>query len=231
VRFVRDARTIRGESDQFRAQVANLRADVRRLEEADQENRRLRRLLSMKEEVFPRSVAAAVVTTRLSGQSWVLVIDQGTDAGIRRDMPVVAWGGLVGRVIAVEAGYAKVRLLSDPNSGVAGIVQRSRAGGMILGRGDGPLELAYVPRYADVEVGDRVVTSGLEGLFPKGIGVGRVTSVSDSSGASKSIEVDPEVDIRSLEDVLVVLEVPRGKSLLDPRPDPPAPTGEPGAAR
>jgi rod shape-determining protein MreC len=185
----------------------------------------------MREELAPRSIAASVVTTRLSGQSRVLVIAQGSEAGVRTDMPVVSWGGLVGRVITVGAGYSKVRLLSDPNSGVAGIVQRSRAGGMVLGRGDGPLELAYVPKYADVEVGDRVVTSGLEGIFPKGLGVGRVTAVSDPAGASKAIQVEPEVRFGALEEVLVLLDIPGGGNLLTAEGDPMRPGIAPGSSR
>jgi rod shape-determining protein MreC len=129
-------------------------------------------------------------------------------------MAVVAWGGAVGRVVRTTPGYGKVRLLTDPNSGVAGIVQRSRAEGMVMGRGVELLEMAYVPHYADVLVGDRVVTSGLDGVFPKGFGIGTVVEVGDAVGASKSIRVRPDVAFAALEEVLVLLE-PRGSEILE----------------
>ena len=124
-------------------------------------------------------------------------------------------GGAVGRVVGVETGYARVRLLSDPNSGAAGVIVRSRTEGMVVGRGGDPMEMVYVPKYADVVVGDRVVTSGLDGVFPRGFGLGRVTVVGEPVGASKSIRLEPEVDDHSLEDVLILLE-PSGTRLLTP---------------
>jgi Cell shape-determining protein len=123
-------------------------------------------------------------------------------------------GGAVGRVVSATPTHAKVRLLTDPNSGVAGIVQRSRAEGMILGRGGDVLEMAYVPKYADVLVGDRIVTSGLDGVFPKGVGIGIVTAVEDGPGASKAIEVTPEVRGDAIEEVLVLLAA-EGTALLE----------------
>jgi rod shape-determining protein MreC len=130
-------------------------------------------------------------------------------------MAVVAWGGADGRVVSVDRDYARVRLLSDPNSGAAGIIARSRAEGMVVGRGEEPIEMVYVPKYADVVPGDRVVTSGLDGVFPRGFGIGIVTVVGEPIGASKSIRLEPAVDDRGLEEVLILLE-PYGTRLLNP---------------
>lgn len=206
----------------LRLEVTRLAGELSRTQELTQENERLRRLLGMHEDLAPKSIGASVVTARLGTQSRVILVDRGSADGVRPDMAVVAWGGAVGRVVSVESGFARVRLLSDPNSGASGVVARSRAEGMIVGRGGEPMEMIYVPKYADVAVGDRVVTSGLDGVFPRGFGLGRVSVVGEPVGASKSIRLEPEVDDRSIEDVLILLE-PTGTRLLEtdePEPRP-----------
>jgi rod shape-determining protein MreC len=215
VHFFRDVHADEIENAKLRREVTRLAGELDRTNELVQENTRLRRLLGMHEDLAPKSIGASVVTARLAGQTRVILVDRGAADGVRPDMAVVAWGGVVGRVVSAESGFARVRLLSDPNSGAAGVVVRSRAEGMIVGRGDEPLEMVYVPKYADVVVGDRIVTSGLDGVFPRGFGLGRVTVVGEPVGASKSIRVEPEVDDRSIEDVLILLE-PFGTTLLAP---------------
>jgi rod shape-determining protein MreC len=202
---LRDIRNARRENVLLRGEIGRLRAEVDRRQEQALQNDRLRRLLDMKEFLVPRSVGAAVVTASLSNQEHVIVIDRGTDDGVRPDRAVLAWGGAVGRVILADRRWAKVRLLSDPNSGAAGIVQRSRQQGMVLGRGGGVLEMAYVPGFADVALGDRVVTSGIDGVFPRGIGIG-VVRASEPSGVARTILIAPEVDYGGLEEVLVLLD-------------------------
>ena len=206
VHFFGDLNTEETANVTLKREVTKLSGEVERTKDLSAENARLRRLLGMKEDLVPRSVGASVVTAQLAGQSRVLVIDRGTADGVRPDMAVVAWGGAVGRVVSVDRDYARVRLLTDPNSGASGVISRSRAEGMIVGRGRDPLEMIYVPKYADVVLGDRVVTSGLDGVFPRGFGIGRVTAVGEPVGASKSIRVEPEIDDRSIEEVLVLLE-------------------------
>jgi rod shape-determining protein MreC len=213
--FFRDINADEAEARGLRLENTRLLGEVARSRELKQENERLRRLLGMREDLAPKSIGGSVVTSRLTDQSQTIVVDRGSDDGVRPDMGVVAWGGAVGRVVSVERDFARVRLLSDPNSGAAGVVARSRAEGILVGRGSEPMEMRYVPKYADVVVGDRVVASGQDGVFPRGFGLGRVTVVGDPIGASKSIRVEPEIEYRSLEDVLVLLE-PRGASLLAP---------------
>jgi rod shape-determining protein MreC len=193
---------------QLLSDVRRLSDEAVRLREAEKENHRLRRLLGMREGLVPRSVAATVVTARLDDQNRMFVVDRGADLGVTADLAVVAWGGAVGRVTVASSGYAKVRLLTDVNSGVASIVQRSRVQGIVVGRGDAGLDLLYVPRFSDVAHGDRVVTSGLDGIFPRGFGVGRVRAVSESPDGSQTIHLEPELDYRLVEEVLIVLERP-----------------------
>jgi len=201
---IREHGTAREENLRLRAEIAELRADVDRYREDALENERLRRLLLMKEYVAPRSVGATVVTANLSDQEHVVVVNRGSDDGIDVDQPVIAWGGAVGRVVWVDRGYAKIRLITDPNSGVAGIVQRSRQEGMVLGRGEGLLEMVYVPSFADVALGDRIVTSGIDGVFPKGVGIGTVQA-SEPAGIARTILVEPEVRFGHLEEVLILV--------------------------
>ena len=217
-------RTTTGARDLWQAHVRNqdlerelqrLRAELRIQREAALENRRLRRLLEMRENLAPRSIGASVVTLSVAAENQIMVIDRGIDDGIRISLPVVAWGGAVGRVVEVDARYAVVRLLSDPLSGVAGVVQRSRAQGLVEGRGGDALDLLYVPRFSDVIHGDRVVTSGLDGVFPRGFGIGRVSAVREVPDGSQSIQLEPEIEYRSLEEVLVLLEA-HGGELLAP---------------
>jgi rod shape-determining protein MreC len=220
--LARVSRPVSGATRALFGGLAGFMGFWRELGSAREENVRLKGELGrVRADLAPRSVAASVVTTQLTAQTRMCVLDGGTEAGIRADQAVVGWGGAVGRVVAADRGFAKVRLLTDPNSGVAGIVQRSRAAGMVLGRGDGSLEMLYVPKYADVVIGDRVVTSGLDGVFPRGFGVGRVTLVSDVAGATKAIRLEPEVDFRSLEEVLVLLQPSGGAALAPPEPESP----------
>lgn len=193
----------------LRSQLRELSSEAVRLREAEGENRRLRLLLGMRENLAPRSIAAEVLAAQFDGQTRMIVIDRGTNDGVTADLPVVAWGGAVGRVIVAVRNHAKVQLLSDPNSGVAAVVQRSRVQGIVVGREAG-FDLLYVPRFADVMHGDRAVTSGLDGVFPRGFGIGRVESITESEDGSQTIHLAPEVDYELLEEVLVVLERPAG---------------------
>jgi rod shape-determining protein MreC len=187
-------------------EVQRLQAELVRQREAAPENRRLRRLLGMRESLAPQSVAASVVTSNLNGKTRMIVVDRGRRDDVGVDLPVVAWGGVVGRVIAVGPSQSKVRLVTDASSGVAGVVQRSRAQGMVLGGPHAALDLMYVPRYSDVLHDDRVVTSGLDGIFPRGFGIGRVSSILEEPDGAQTIRLEPELDYASLEEVLILLD-------------------------
>jgi rod shape-determining protein MreC len=189
-------------------EVERLRTEFVQVREAAPENRRLRNLLRMREELTPNSISASLVTAHIGRRSQTVVIDRGSDDGVAVDMAVVAWGGAVGRVIMVDSGHAKVRLLSDRSSGVAGIVQRSRAQGIVQGRAGGALHMLYVPRYSDVVHGDRVVTSGLDGVFPRGYGIGHVSSITQAADGAQTIHLEPAIDFSTIEEVMVVLDPP-----------------------
>ncbi len=202
----RDLLAAHARNEVLEKQVQRLSAELVRNREAQPENRRLRRLLGMREGLAPVSIAASIVTSNLSGSTRVIVVDRGRADGVEVDLPAVAWGGAVGRVVAVDSGHAKIRLLTDANSGVAGIAQRSRVRGIVEGRGATTLDLLYVPRFADVIHGDRVVTSGQDGIFPRGFGIGRVGAIRASADGTQTIQLQPEIDYSILEEVLILLE-------------------------
>ncbi len=123
-------------------------------------------------------------------------------------MAVLAPAGVVGRVIVPSARAAKVQLLIDRNAAAGALVERSRAQGVVLGTGDNTLHLEYVTGSADVKVGDKVVTSGNDGIYPKGFLIGTVQLIERSGGAYGSIVLRPAVDFSSIEEVLVVTTPP-----------------------
>jgi len=202
-------------------EVASLRSELRRARQATNENARLRELLGMRDNLVPRSIGASVVTSHLTGEGMLVVLDRGEEDGVRVDLPVVAWGGAVGRVVEVNAGYSLVRLLTDPNSGVAGVVQGSGAQGMVVGQGTDMLELLYIPRFSGVVHGDRVVTSGLEGVFPRGFGIGEVVEIQEMPDGSQTMVLRPDLDYRELTDVLILLEAVGGELLAPTGVEPP----------
>ena len=134
-----------------------------------------------------------------------VTIDKGSLQKLKADMAVIAPAGVVGRVVVTSPGAAKVQLLIDRNAAAGALDERSRAQGVVVGTGDSLLRMDYVSEVADIVIGDSIVTSGIDGIYPKGFVIGRVEVVDKSGGAYKQVLVRPAVDFTSLEDVLVVL--------------------------
>ena len=169
---------------------------------------RLRDLLSFKEAVSRPAVAAQVVGLDPTGWFQSVVINKGTNAGIKLDMPVVNASGVVGRIVSVSPNYAKVLLIIDQNSAVDCLVQRSRDRGMVRGQSAQVCRLDYMVKSGSVKEGDGVITSGLGRVFPKSLPVGTILNVKEGDGALfKEIAVTPAVDFSKLEEVLVILQV------------------------
>ncbi len=208
---LRDLVGARERNKQLEHELGLLSAQSDRFREAVHENERLRRLLGMRRGLVPEAIAASVVTSNQDGPTKMIVVDRGTKDGVRPYLPVIAWGGAVGRVVATEKRHSKIRLLIDANSGVAALIQRSRAQGIVLGRPGGDLDLLYVPRFSDVMHGDRVVTSGLDGIFPRGFGLGSVSAITEAADGAQTIHLEPELDFGALEEVMIVLEPVAGE--------------------
>jgi rod shape-determining protein MreC len=192
--------------EQVRQLEAQLQERSDRAREADQ----LRELLGLRQ-VLPLETVAADVVSR-DGVPWFrsLTLNKCIADGVVLNAPVMSPTGVVGRVIAVGPHAARVQLLLDRDSGAGALVERSRVGGVVSGQvagteaGSGDLVLRYVPERADVTVGDVVVTSGLDRIYPKGLVIGRVRSVGKGSGLFRDVRVEPSARFDRLEQVLVV---------------------------
>jgi rod shape-determining protein MreC len=200
-------------------ELAEVREELRRSREASLENVRLKQMLGMREELNVRSIGAGVVAHSQTNKVELIVISRGSNDGVTHDLPVVAHGCAVGRIVAVAPGHAKVRLLTDPNSGVGAVVQRkSRPKGIVVGKGRDGLDLLYVPGYSEVDIGDLVVTSGLDGIFPSGFALGSVEEIKPDPDGSRTMRLIPALKYGALEEVLILLE-PQSGGLVPPWPD------------
>ena len=205
---------IRRENEDLKQRVAQLEIRLQQERAEAQQTRTLQQLLSLREVTAPTTTGANVIGASADAYFRTISIDKGTSDGLRTDMAVIAPAGVVGRVILPAPRAAKVQLLIDRNAAAAAMIERSRAQGIVLGTGTGGLTMAYLPGSADIKVGDRVVTSGIDRIYPKGFVIGQIESVQRGTGELNGIVIKPTVDFSSLEAVLVVTGPP-------PTPDAP----------
>jgi len=201
-----DLRNLREESLRLTREAAVLQRRISHLEEQVLETQRLQGLLAMREISRAEFLAARVVGKDSTNWFKTVLIDRGSLSGIRRNMPVVAPDGLVGRVVEVTPTAAKVQLITDPISAAGGLIQRTRVIGIVSGGLGAGLKVRYLPLMADIVIGDEVVTSGMGGVFPKGIPLGRVIAAERRSGALfQEATLAPKVDLSRLEEVLILM--------------------------
>jgi rod shape-determining protein MreC len=207
-----DLRGVRHDNARLQERVAVLETLLQQKQDRVREADRLRELLRLRE-VLPLETLGALVVARDGLPFYrVITIDRGSEHGVVADAPVISPTGVVGRIIRVFPRAASVQLLLDAQSGVGVLIERTRVMGVASGRsvpgeaGTHDLEMRYVPALADVLVGDVVVTSGFDAVYPKGLVVGRVRSVAAGTGLFKDVRVEPSADFATLEEVLVVLQ-------------------------
>ncbi len=192
--------------DTLETQNAELRARLAELEEARQENERLRALVDFAEERKLAKLGAEVIRRPVSIWEGVIALDRGSTDGVQPGMPVIAADGLVGQVAEVSPNSCTVRLITDQQSGVAAMIQSTRASGIVRGSVDGELSLDFVDRATLPVVGDVVLTSGLGGVYPSGIVVGDVTSVDDKRGELyPRVKIESRVQTNRLEEVFILV--------------------------
>lgn len=197
---------VRRENLRLHDQIRELNGRVVAGSEALQANQRLTRLLEMKGTVKAPTMAASVVGEDVSSWFRTMVIDRGASSGIREGMAVLAADGVVGQIVKVAPTTSRLLLLTDHASGIAAVIQRSRARGVVKGKGEGLCSLEFTTRDEDVKIGDMVVASGIGGVFPKGLPIGEVTMVKRGEyGIFQTVSIRPAVNIAHLEEVLVVL--------------------------
>lgn len=185
--------------------VKTLERDLIEMEELAKENQRLRDLIKFKSEVPGKAIAARVVARDLAPWRRTIVIDKGSTHGVTKRMAVVSAEGLVGRVVEVAPFNSRVILLLDPESRVSTLFQESRDSGIAEGDGSSFLRVTHIDRESQVQVGERVISSGLGKVYPKGIPVGRVEMVgTEKEGLELFATVRPYVNFWKLEEVLCV---------------------------
>jgi rod shape-determining protein MreC len=218
---VGDARDLQAQVEELKTIANDLAAQSVRLKEIEAENAQLREMLNF---VLANPSLYSYVGGDVIGQSGLIevevigqdpnphvfyvIINRGAQDGLEIGMPVIAGGGsLVGRIAEVHPRWAKVQLLIDPGSRINGIVQGSRAAGLIAGQPDGSLSIEQIPQSEQINVGDNVVTSGRGGLLPKGLIVGQVAAVEQRDiDLYQRATLRPAVDFRRLEMVLVITD-------------------------
>jgi rod shape-determining protein MreC len=198
-------RDVQAENQTLRQQLDAAQLQLQEQRALAERSRGLLATLGLRDRSHLQTIAAEVIGAGASPDFKSVTIDKGTADGVRPDMAVMAPGGVVGRVVVPSGRAAKVQLLIDRSAAAGVLIERSRSQGVAVGAGDGLLRMEYVSEVADVSVGDTVVTSGIDGIYPKGFVVGKVEAVEKSGNSYKEILVRPAVDFSSVEEVLVVL--------------------------
>lgn len=197
-------RNARAENEALKRQLADAQIQIQEQRALADRTRTLAQMLELRQGLELKTTAAEIIGAGSTPDFRTVTIDKGERQGLATDMAVIAPAGIVGRVVMPGGQASKVQLLIDRNAGAGALIARSRAQGVVVGTGEPRLRMEYVSTVADVVVGDTVVTSGIDGIYPKGLVIGRIDSI-DKTSSAWQIGVVPAVDFSSLEQVLVVL--------------------------
>jgi rod shape-determining protein MreC len=198
-------RSVKKQNDALVRQLEAAQVELQQQRALADRTRNLERLLDLRDRSNLKTIAAEIVAAGATPDFRTVTIDKGKGDGVKADMAIIAPAGVVGRVVMPTGRAAKVQLLIDRNAAAGALIERSRAEGVVTGAGNDRLRMDYVSEVGDIMVGDRVVTSGIDGIYPKGYLIGQVESVEKTGTAYKTITVKPAVDFTSIEEVLVVL--------------------------
>ncbi len=201
-------RGLREENEVLSREVASLRLELQEQRALAEQARNLERLLGLHETLDVPTRGARVIATDATPYFRTITIDLGSLHGLRPDLAVIVPAGVVGRVVGVPGQRAaQVQLLVDRNAAAGALIERTRATGVVVGTDDeSVMRMDYVSNLQDVRVGDRIVTSGTDGIYPKGFIIGDVTAVAEGIGLYRTIDVAPAVDVSQVEEVLVVID-------------------------
>ncbi len=198
-----DLMHVNEENKRLREELLALRQEKFESAEIKAQNARLKKLLDFKDVSLYPVVSANVIGASPSIlRSQVVIVDKGAADGITEGMPVASYNGIVGRILLASDKSSEVLLITDPVSAVDAYIHRTRARGIVKGVGSGCV-MEYIENKSDVSVGDKVISSGKDGFFPKGVIIGTVTDISPS-GSFISAGVSPHVDLNSLEEVVII---------------------------
>lgn len=204
-------RDVEMENQALRRSMQDLQVQLQEERAIAQRTDTLRQLLELRERAGLQTTAAEVIAAGASPDFRTVTLDKGESSGLARDMAVISPAGVVGRIILAGPRASKVQLIIDRNAAVGALIERTRAQGLVLGLGHTTLQMEYVPGTADVKPGDLVVTSGIDGIYPKGFVIGTVDVVERGPGTFHTISVVPAVEFSRLEEVLVVVTPPASR--------------------
>ncbi len=198
----------RAENEQLKETVRRLSLLNNSYQEIQNENIRLRRLLALNDANSFKTIGARVVARTPSFLSNIIYINRGSSDGVFHDSPVLSGDGIVGRTILVTKHQSQVQLISNPDASMGVVIERTRTPGVLKGSGDIMLNLDYIGNSEEVNVGDIVLSSGLDGIYPKGLPIGKVVDSQKGKGVFRKIRVAPGADLIRLEEVSVLLSGP-----------------------
>jgi rod shape-determining protein MreC len=196
---------VRAENERLARENTDLRVRLQQERANAGATEQLRGLLDLRPRVPWTTTGAEVVASSTSPDFRSVTIDKGASEGVKRDMPVIAPAGVVGRVALPSGHTATVQLIIDRSAAAAGRIERSRTEGIALGNGDGTLRFDYLSATADVQRGDVVITAGIDGVYPAGLVLGHVERVERNGQSYRLVTIRPVVDFSTLETVLVLL--------------------------
>ena len=209
---------VQQENGALKQELQNLQVRLQQERAEAQRTDNLRQLLELRERANLDTVAAEVIAGAASPDFKTVTIDKGTSDSLDNDMAVISPAGVVGRIILPSRRASKVQLLIDRNAAAGALIERTRVQGVVVGIGDGMLHMQYVPGTADVKIGDLVVTSGIDGIFPKGFVIGTIDRAERGAGAYHEIVIRPAVDFSRLEEVLIVRTPPASRAAQPEEP-------------
>jgi rod shape-determining protein MreC len=201
-------RGVREENEHLKRQVGELQIQIQQERALAERARQLERLLGFRQQLRVETIPASVIGASASLEFRGITIDKGSMTSVTANMAVIAPTGLIGRVVTPTQHASKVQLLIDRNAAAGALVERSRAQGIVIGENTDTLRMDFVAATADVKQGDTIVTSGVDGIYPKGFVIGKIEQVGNGNGIYKAIRVRPSVDFNTLEEVLVVKTPP-----------------------
>lgn len=199
-----DMRRAVNENVELRRKVASLTTENLKLRQSGSDMRRLRSLLAYSEQFDFETSMAQTIMLDTAGRFKSIIIDHGSDDGVMVNDVIANANGLIGRVVLTTKDLAKVQLVTDNNCSVGALVERTRRQGVVRGNGSPTIEMFDIPALSDVQPGDRVLSAGIDGVFPKGIPLGTVVRSEPGQSLFKTVTVKPAVDFGTIEEVIVI---------------------------
>jgi len=199
-----DMRAAVRENVDLRRKVASLTTENLRLRQTGSDMRRLRSLLAYSEQFDFETSMGQTIMLDTAGRFKSIIIDRGSDDRVQVNDIVANANGLIGRVVLTTRDLSKVQLVTDNNCAVGSLVERTRRQGVVRGNGGAIVQMFDIPALADVQPGDRVLTAGIDGIFPKGIPIGTVVRAEPGQSLFKSVTVRPAVDFGTIEEVIII---------------------------